>query len=120
MRKTLMITTALMSLLLSAQVSAAGAIAIDGYEGDSIHEIGYGIGFAKDRDSAAKESMRKCRNSGNDNCVVKVRFDGCGAYAVSKRFYGVGTGRTLAQAERAALDQCGNKSCRVAVSECDN
>ena len=106
--------------VLSAQVYAAGAIAVDDEAGDSVDEVGYGIGFGATRDAAAREAIRKCRKDGNDYCVVKVRFDGCGAYAVSRRFYGVGWGKTLALAERAALQQCGRSTCRIVVSECDD
>ncbi|MBC7711299.1 MAG: DUF4189 domain-containing protein [Rhizobacter sp.] len=120
MMKKVMLAMCLLMMAMSAQVFAAGAIAVDDQEGDSADDIGYGIGFGKTRDEAAKEAMKACRKDGNKNCAVKVRFDGCGAYAVSKRYFGVGFGKTVAQAERAAMDQCGRSSCKVAVSECDD
>jgi hypothetical protein len=62
--------------------------------------------------------MRQCRSTGNQNCRVVVRFNGCGAYAVSSGHFGVGTGRNRRAAERSALEGCGY-GCRVAVSECE-
>jgi len=120
MMKKVMLAMCLLLLAMSTQVFAAGAIAVDDEEGNSADEVGYGIGFGKTRDEASKVALSECRKHGNENCKVKVRFDGCGAYAVSKRYFGVGWGKTVAQAERAALEQCGRSACKVAVSECDD
>lgn len=120
MLKKLMMTLCLLMLALSTQAFAAGAIAVDDEEGGGVEDVGYGIGFGKTRDDAGREAMKQCREHGNKNCKVKVRFDGCGAYAVSKNYYGIGWGKTGSQAERAALDQCGRSACKVAVSECDD
>lgn len=98
----------------------AGAIAIDDEEGSHPDDVGYGIGFASTRDAAGAEAMKVCRKNGNKNCAVKVRFDGCGAYAASKRFYGVGWGKTIKEAERKAVEACARSSCEVVVSECDD
>ena len=54
--------------------------------GDHPDDVGYGIGFGESRDSAGTEATKACRKDGNKNCTVKVRFDGCGAYAASKRY----------------------------------
>ena len=35
---------------------------------------------------ADTEAMKACRKDGKKNGTVKVRFDGCGAYAASKRY----------------------------------
>ena len=70
--------------------------------------------------AAAREAMRQCRAAGNENCQVEVRFDPCGAYAVSSNYFGIGTGNSLARAERVALDGCGRSWCRVVLSECDD
>ena len=60
------------------------------------------------------------RKNGNKNCAIKVLFDGCGAYAASKRYYGVGWGKTVKEAERKAVEACGRSSCEVVVSDCDD
>jgi hypothetical protein len=103
---------------LPAFVYATGAIAIDEQRGDD--EPGYGIAVGQDgKDEAQKAALAECRKAGNKNCKVRVWFDGCGAYASSTNFYGVGYGKTLKAAEKMALDSCGKASCEVKVSECD-
>lgn len=99
-------------------VFAMGAIAIDDEVGDE--DPGYGIstGMAS-KEAASKDALAQCKKAGNDNCKVKVWFNGCGAYATSKNFYGVGYGATKKVAESKALSECGKSSCEVKVSECD-
>ena len=99
-------------------VFAVGAIAIDDEAG--VEDPGYGIAIGKaSKEAATKEALAQCKKAGNDNCKVKVWFDGCGAYATSKNFYGVGYGSTQKIAESKALNECGKTSCEVKVSECD-
>jgi hypothetical protein len=106
-------------LLVPEAPFAAGAIAVDDVEGMEHHETGFGTSVNEDNsDEAAGEAMRQCRSTGNQNCRVVVRFNGCGAYAVSSGHFGVGTGRNRRAAERNALEGCGY-GCRVAVSECE-
>ena len=64
----------------------AGTIAVDDEIGDHPDDVGYGIGFGESRDSAGTEAIKACRKDGKKNGTVKVRFDGCGAYAASKRY----------------------------------
>jgi hypothetical protein len=98
---------------------AAGAIAVDDDEGDSAKEAGYGIVTGEaSRDAAGAAAMRKCRAEGNKNCKVVVRFDTCGAYANSRKHYGIGWGDTERAARAKALDACGG-GCRILVSECE-
>ncbi|HEY8358198.1 MAG TPA: DUF4189 domain-containing protein [Ramlibacter sp.] len=99
-------------------VQAAGAIAVDDEEGET--DPGYGVVVgASTREEAARDAMRECRKHGNTGCKVVVRFDKCGAYAASKKFYGVGYGRSKDVANTMAMNECANKSCKVLVSECE-
>ena len=102
----------------SANAWATGAIAVDDEPGGKPSEAGYGIGFGDDKDSAMKSAMKKCKEAGNDNCSVKVWFEGCGAYASSFEKYGVGWGKSKEGAEEKALDACGNDHCKVVASDC--
>lgn len=97
---------------------ATGAIAVDDQVGDE--EPGYGIAVGKNgKDEALRAAVAECRRAGNRNCKAMVWFEGCGAYASSKNYYGIGFGKTLRAAEKMALDKCGKASCEVHVSECD-
>jgi hypothetical protein len=99
---------------------AAGAIAVDDSVGESASETGYGFATGEDtREDAAREALKQCRAHGNRDCKVVVRFDKCGAYANNRRVYGVGWGRTLAEASNMALDKCGAGNCRIVVADCD-
>lgn len=106
-------------IFVPAAVFAAGAIAIDDEEGQHHEDVGYGVATGADtREEAAADALRRCRSEGNKDCRVVVRFDACGAYAVSDRHYGTGWGNTLRAAQNRALEQCGS-NCRVVVSECE-
>jgi len=103
---------------LPAFVYATGAIAIDEQRGDD--EPGYGIAVGQDgKEAAQSAALAQCRKAGNKNCKIRVWFEGCGAYASSTNYYGVGYGKTLKIAEKIALDNCGKSSCEVKVSDCD-
>jgi len=109
-----------LSLTLAApsSVFAFGAIAVDDEEGEA--EPGYGIATGESSESAAKSAaLKECRNSGNKNCKVAVWFKKCGAYAASKKYSGTGFGDSKKAAESKALSECGDKSCKVVVSDCD-
>jgi len=108
-------------LAISMPVSAFayGAIAVDDEVGED--EPGYGIATGEDtRAAAERAALKECRKAGNTNCKVAVWFQGCGAYAASRKYYGIGYGKTLKIAERMALEQCGRGSCEVKLSECDD
>ncbi len=83
-------------------------------------EVGYGIatGYST-REAAGEAALKNCRDEGNTACQVVVRFDTCGAYAGSADYFGIGWGKSQRAAESAALDQCGNNSCRIVVSDCE-
>lgn len=115
MKKTLLLCSLLLAIPLSAV--AAGAIAVDDEEGDD--EPGYGfVTGAESRDAAGKAALKQCKESGNSNCKVVARFDTCGAYAASKKYYGAGWGSTKQQATKMALEKCGT-GCKIIVAECE-
>ncbi len=97
---------------------AIGAIAIDDQVGEDEPGYGFSSGYS-DRAGAERRALQECRKAGNKNCKVKVWYEGCGAYAASYRYYGIGWGATPEIAERAALRNCKNKNCEIKVSECD-
>lgn len=109
-----------LALLLSApaMAMAIGAIAVDDEEGSD--EPGYGFVSGYDsKEAARKAALGECKKAGNDDCQVVLWFETCGAYAASEKFYGTGWGATLAKAEGMALEKCGDKSCKVVVSDCE-
>jgi hypothetical protein len=99
-------------------VFAVGAIAVDDQRGSNDPGYGFYIG-ASSRSEAERGAMRECRKSGNDRCKVMVWFETCGAYASSRKYYGVGWGANRRDANRMALDNCGHDRCRIAVSRCE-
>jgi hypothetical protein len=109
---------AVASLILPLGAFAAGAIAVDDEEGES--DPGYGVvtGMSS-REEAGRAAMKECRKHGNKECKVAVRFDKCGAYAASKKYSGIGYGRSEDVARTMAMNECGNKSCKVIVAECE-
>ena len=112
-----LIVAALIACLMPFGAYAAGAIAVDDEMGE---EPGYGIALGEDTQSdAAKTAMKNCRKVGNHECRVVVKFEKCGAYAASKKYFGVGTGSTKAKARDAALEECGNSNCKIIVADCE-
>lgn len=101
----------------SATSFGAGAIAVDDEQGEK--EPGYGIvtGY-ETRDQAGQAALAECKKS-NQNCKVVARFDTCGAYAASLKYYGVGWGSTAADAQAMAMDNCSNSNCRIVVVDCE-
>lgn len=112
----------LLCLALAAPLSAfaVGAIAVDDEEGDKAADVGYYVATGEASEGAAKAAaMKGCKGLGLKNCRIGVWFTKCGAYATSKEYTGYGTGKTKQAAQTAALEGCGDKSCKVVVSECD-
>ena len=108
------------TLAVSVNAMAAGAIAVDDDGDISGGDAGYGIVTGEaSREDAAKAALKQCRSSGNSSCKVVVRFDVCGAYASCKKYFGGGWGNTDAEAQRKALDECGQGSCKILVSDCE-
>lgn len=118
MMKTILASLAA-ALVWSGGAFAIGAIAVDDQEGDT--EPGYGFALEHDtKEQAQRAAMAECRKAGNKNCKVAVWFETCGAYAASKRYYGVGWGKTAARARDMALEKCGNSSCRIKIAKCED
>jgi hypothetical protein len=106
------------AMVLPVMAMATGAIAVDDQEGDT--EPGYGISSGQaDKAAAQRVALSECKKAGNKSCKVVVWFEGCGAYAASSKYFGVGYGKTQAIAEKKALAECGKSSCEVKVSDCD-
>ena len=106
------------AMVLPVMAMATGAIAVDEQQGDEEPGCGISSGQA-DKAAAQRVALSECKKAGNKSCKVVVWFEGCGAYASSAKFYGVGHGKTQAIAEKKALDACGKGSCEVKVSDCD-
>ena len=107
-----------LGFLFQGSAFAVGAIAVDDSVGDT--DPGYGFVTGEDSESDAKKAaLKQCRSSGNDNCKIVVWFKTCGAYASSKKFYGYGFGASKSVATAAALEMCGQNSCKVVVAECE-
>ena len=105
------------ALLLPSSAFAFGAIAVDDEVGDSEPGYGYVIGMDSEKEAKAG-ALKQCRESGNENCKVAVWFKKCGAYAASKKHYGIGYGNSKSIAESKALEECGG-SCKIMVSDCE-
>ncbi len=97
---------------------AIGAIAIDDAVGEEEPGFGYSSGYA-DQASAERRALQECRKHGNQNCKVMVWYATCGAYAASRKYYGIGWGATRKIAENMALNNCARGSCEIKVSQCE-
>lgn len=107
-----------LGLMFQGSAFAIGAIAVDDSVGDT--EPGYGFVTGEDSEAAAKAgAMKQCKSTGNDNCKVVVWFKTCGAYASSKKTYGYGFGASKGVAEKAALEMCGQGSCKIIIADCE-
>jgi hypothetical protein len=119
----LTIAAPLVGLVLVASTQtlfAWGAIAVDDEPGLDPDGIGYGIisGYAI-KSEAINDAIDACKNEGNEDCRIVLVFKKCGAYAASMDNYGVGGAQTLREAEQRALASCGDRECRLIVSDCD-
>lgn len=109
-------------LIVLVQIGAAqawGAIAVDHDYGEDPMDSGYA--FVTDhptRAAAVADAMAVCRQD-NENCLLVLAFQKCGAYAASKTKYGAGSGTSVQQAERRALTDCGGSDCVIVVSDCE-
>jgi hypothetical protein len=116
MKKNFWFAVALL-LALPFTVYGAGAIAVDDEEGEEEPGYGFVTGY-ESRDKAGKAALKQCRERDNTNCKVVVRFDTCGAFVVSPKYYGVGWGNTKEKAINMALENCKGK-CRIVIAECE-
>lgn len=116
--KKFLILISVLATLASSNVFAFGAIAVDDEEGET--EPGYGFVTGEDnKDTARSEALKECKKAGGENCKVVVWFKQCGAYAASKKYYGYGYGSNKGKAIADALEMCGQKSCKIAIAECE-
>ena len=106
-----------LGFLFQGSAFAIGAIAVDDSVGETDPAYGFSTGYDTEAE-AKRAAMKFCKENG-DNCKVVVWFKTCGAYASSKKYYGYGYGATKGKATAAALDMCGQKSCKVVVAECE-
>lgn len=102
----------------SFSVFAIGAIAVDDEEGQTDPGYGYVTG-ADSKQAASAGALKECRASGNKECKVVVWFETCGAYAHSRNHFGIGYGKTKKVAETKAQDDCGDKSCKILIADCE-
>ena len=97
-----------------------GGIAVDDGIGTDHSDVGYGIVTkSPSRQAAATDALETCTSEGNSGCELVLTFQNCGAYAASKVVYGTGTAATQGDAEKRALTDCGDKDCRIVISDCE-
>ncbi len=119
MKKVSLILASL-TITIPSYLLAYGAIAVDDEVGYKADEVGYYIATGESsKESAKKAALKGCKDIGNKNCEVVAWFETCGAYAVSKKYSGIGYGSTKEIAINMALDNCGDSSCRIVVAECE-
>jgi hypothetical protein len=106
------------AICFSSSAFSIGAIAVDDEVGETEPGYGFSTGHSS-RERAERAALRQCREAGNRRCEVKVWFESCGAYAASRRYFGVGWGANLQTATNMALQKCGRPQCKVKVSKCE-
>lgn len=104
-------------LLASGRAGAIGAIAVDDDQAYEVPAYGYAVNYAT-REEAERAALGFCQEHG-ENCRPGIWFEGCGAYAHSRKYFGYGWGSTREKAIGMALEQCGRASCKVLVVACD-
>jgi hypothetical protein len=115
-----LLTSACFALALTGAAFGWGAIAVDDAIDTHPDDVGYGFSTGHNSEAAAASgALDECKDAGNESCKVVLTFKACGAYATSKRKFGVGEGSTKQRAEQAALIMCGQQSCQVVSAECD-
>jgi hypothetical protein len=105
-------------LVFSANAGAIGAIAVDKADSGTEPAYGYAINYPT-REAAERAAVDYCRDYDGEDCQSIVWFEGCGAYANSRRYFGYGWGASKEVAEQKALEMCSNAACKVVVSVCD-
>jgi len=69
--------------------------------------------------AAATDALETCTSEGNSGCELVLTFQNCGAYAASKVVFGTGAAATQSDAEKRALTDCGDKDCKIVISDCE-
>ena len=104
------------SVLVSANAMAAGAIVVDDEEG--LAQTAWFVSVKSGSDeNAARDALAQCRSEGKKSCLVAVRFEQCAALADSSKFYRVGRGSTAYEASQDALRNC--PGCLIVQTACD-
>ena len=117
--KKILAAAALTTMVASAAYGWS-AIAVDDGEGIAQAEVGYGsVTKSPTKDAASAAALAACKDEGNDDCAVVLAFQNCGAYAASTVAFGTGTAMTLKDAEQSAVTDCGDKDCKIVVSDCE-
>jgi len=111
------VLTVLASVLFGGQASAIGAIAVDRQAGME-PAYGYSLGYGSRKDAEAA-AIGFCRQYGGTDCQAMVWFETCGAYAESKKYFGIGWGVDRDTAKNKALQHCSSNSCMVLVAVCE-
>ena len=115
-----LLTAAALTTMAATAAYGWGAIAVDDAEDIEPTEVGYGIVTASaTRDAATTEALRLCKGEGNESCELVLTFQNCGAYAAGRAAFGTGTAMTLKDAEQGALAACGEKECKIVISDCE-
>ena len=112
----------LWALALSLSVPLAayanwGAIAVDDERGE--RDPAYGVGGGASRGEAERNAMKFCRENSTRKCEVVVTYQQCGAYASSRNYYGKATAATEQAVKERALSECGQRSCKIIVADCN-
>ena len=98
--------------------ASVDAIAVDDDENTRGGDAGWGTGEGDTDKEAQAMALKNCREHGSKGCEVALTYKQCGAYASSRKHSGTGTGASESVAKKAALDECGNNSCKIVVSDC--
>lgn len=109
-----------LALSLSVPVAAYanwGAIAVDDERGE--RDPAYGVGGGASRGEAERNAMKFCRENSKRKCEVAVTYQQCGAYASSRNYSGTATGATEQAVRQGALSECGQRTCKVIVADCN-
>jgi hypothetical protein len=111
-----LISTLALSVLVSANAMAGGAIVVNDEEGPAQTSWFVSVKSGSD-ELAARNALSQCRSEGNKSCLVAVRFEQCAALADSSKFYRVGRGATAYEASQDALRNC--PGCSIVQTACD-
>lgn len=106
----------------AAPDSASAATKVGVIAADNSAEDGspyWGTGNGANEDEASKMALKNCVDAGGKACKVVVKYEKCGAYAVSGKVYGYGYGDTKKIAEDNAISYCKANDCKIIISDCN-
>jgi hypothetical protein len=111
-----LISSLALSVLVSTQAFAGGAIVVNDEEGPMQTQWFVSVKHGND-EAAARDALAQCHADGLKSCLVAVRFEQCAALADSSKYYRVGRGSTAMEAGQNALRDC--PGCRIVQTACD-